>query len=326
MKKYEHEQDNEIKRFLKTTSTPSREQIFNFYYKYFLHPDHETEFTNKVARNAIEIGYKDFIKLSTGKKFHFLRALGKLLDAALTLKIWEFQLSRDDASWYWKGSLPSYYLSLSHLIEPLETIRSEMGLVDKKYLYEKIMCVEGSTEYDFLKTIQLSTAYLYFEFPIYNYEGKGDIQNLVHFIKEKNRQAIKVCISYDKDNHADSFIKNIKSKCKINKVFGFKKDFESSFPPKILKDALEYYISKYVKEARIIDINDIINLLAQKESFLKLFNSKFNVKINKPKLGRILGQIVSKILSGHWNEIFNEEKNANFDYEIFKFLKFIVRS
>ena len=136
MSYWELEQDRAIKNFLKNNKNPSKEDLFNLFYENFLHPDLETEFTHKVARNVIEISYDYYLKLSFKKKFHFLRALGKLFDVALSMKIWEFQLSREDASWYWKG-VPTYFLTLSHLTEPLETLRNEIGIVDKKRLYSK---------------------------------------------------------------------------------------------------------------------------------------------------------------------------------------------
>lgn len=124
--------------------------MFNLFYENFLHPDLETDFTHKVTRNVIKISYDYYLKLSFKKKFHFLRALGKLFDVALSMKIWEFQLSRDDASWYWKA-IPTYFLTLTHLIEPLEILRQEIGIVDKNPLYSKIVCIEGDTENNFKK-------------------------------------------------------------------------------------------------------------------------------------------------------------------------------
>jgi len=74
-------------------------------------------------------------------------------------------------------------------------------------------------------------------------------------------------ISYDKDRQSNSFTKNIKKKCKVEKFFGFKKDFESSFPPKILKYAIECYIEKYTKSKIELTIKDIENLFLEQQPF-----------------------------------------------------------
>lgn len=323
MNYYELEQDKTIRIFLKDFSNPTKDDIFILFHSHFIHPDIETEFLNKITKNAIDVSYHYFVSLSYNKKFHFLRALVKLIDSALSLKIWEFQLSRKDAIRYWKD-IPTYFLALTHLVEPLESLRHEMGLVERKHLYEKIVCVEGESEDSFIRTLYLTTKYVYLGFPIYNYKGKGERQNLVHFINEKNRQGIRVYLSYDTDRQSDSFIKNIKNKCKIEKTFGFTQDFESSFPPGILKHALESYIKWYTKLELILNEKDIAELLSHQESFLKLFNQKYNVTINKVKLGEILGKIMAGVLCRHWDDVFNKPQKAPFNYEIFKFLKYLV--
>ena len=164
-----------------------------------------------------------------------------------------------------------------------------------------------------------------FDFSVYNYQGKGEIKNLIHFIKEKNRQGIRVFISYDRDRQSNSFNKNIKKKCKVEKIFGFKKDFESSFPPKILKYTIEDYIKRYTKSKIKPSINDIEGLLAKPQPFLKSFMEKYQIQINKTKLGNILGKVMADVVNQHWNEIFNKkDKKKIFNFEIFEFLKFLI--
>lgn len=322
---YELDQDKVIRKFIKDYPHPSKDDLFNLFYNHFLHPDIETEFTHKVAKNAIELAYSYYLTLSNNKRFHFLRALGKLFDSALSIKIWEFQLSRDDASRWWKGAESTFILGSTHLVESLEVVRREMGIVQRKNLFEKIVCVEGQSEFSFINTFYLATRYANFDFSVHNYQGKGEIQNLVHFIKEKNRQGIKVLLSYDKDRQSNSFINGVKKKCTIAKDFGFAKDFEGSFPPKILKYALDEYIKKYTKQKLTIALQDIADLQSGTAPFLVLFKKKFNISINKVKLGKILGDVMAGIVYNHWSEIFNDKKKqTKFNYEIFKFLKFLM--
>jgi len=325
MSYFELNKDKVIKYFIKSNKQPSEEDLFNIFYDYFLHPDLETEFTHKVARNIIKITYKYYLALSEKKKFHFLRAIGKLLDVSLSMKEWEFQLSRNDASWFWKG-FPTYFISLTHITKTLEELRYEMSIVDKKCLHSKIICVEGETEFNFLRILYLTTKFSSFDFSIYNYKGKGEIQNLNHFIKEKNRQGIMVYISYDSDKKSKSFINKIKSKCRVEKFFGFEKDFESSFPPRVLELALKDYIKRYNKSNHIsVDIKVIKDLLKQPQPFIKAFEQKYIVKINKVKLSSILAKVMADIIFHYWNKIFNEKnKEKFFTYEVFKFLKFLI--
>ena len=326
MKYWELEQNKAIEEFLKDITTPTKEDLFRFFEYHFLHPDHETEFTHKVAKNIIEISFDYFSTLPKEKKPRFLRALGKLFDVALSLKIWEYQLSRDDASWYWSG-LPAYFLSLASLAEPLEDMRRELGEVDTANLHEKVVCVEGDTEFNFIKNIQLLTRFIHLDFQVYTYGCKGEANNLAHFIKEKNRQGLKVFVVYDKDGREKSFVNKIKKRSQVEDFFAFSRDFESAFPPEILTAALNDYLTRYVEGSVPFIPDDVQGLLDDKESFIKALEKKHGISISKPKLGTILGVAMSVILERRWNEIFNSEvASENYDYEIFEFVKFLVES
>jgi len=71
MSYWELEQDKAIKDFLRDNRNPSKEGLFNLFYENFLHPDLETEFTHKVAKNVIEISYDYYLKLPARKDFIF---------------------------------------------------------------------------------------------------------------------------------------------------------------------------------------------------------------------------------------------------------------
>jgi hypothetical protein len=152
MKLFQLEQDKSIRAYLKKNKHSKRE-LFDFFQNHFIHPDIEVKFTTKVVKNIIAITHEYYLSLSMRKKFHFLRALGKLFYIALSIKIWESNLSRDDADWYWRG-YPTYFVTLDYLIEPLEIMRSEMSLVDKGRSHPTIVLVEGESEYNFISTMQ----------------------------------------------------------------------------------------------------------------------------------------------------------------------------
>lgn len=318
----EKEQDKAIKRFI-TGNNNSKKQLFQFLQDFFVHPDLEVEFTDRVTKNMVEITHSYYLSLPRSKKLHFLKAVGNLLEVALSMKIWEFSLSRNDAAWFWGGT-PTFFQSITHLTKPLENIRYQMGLVDQRKTHNKVLLVEGDAEHSFMSTIRDVTGAANFDVELKNYKGKGNVQNLVYYIKEKNRQGVRVLLTYDKDASSTNFVKKVrKRKCKLGKTFGFRKDFEGAFPPLFLKTALETYMRRYCDSRKSLDVKLIRRILRRSMPFIKSFENEYNVGISKAKLGIILGEIMSDVLDRFWNDIFNKKKRQ-FSSEIFKFLKFVM--
>lgn len=320
----ENKTDKTIRKFVRQ-GKDSKSDVLEFIHYYFLHPDLERDYTEKVARNIIEVSHSYYRTLSKIKKFHFLRAIVNLLDIALSLKFWEYQLSRNDASWYWKG-IPTYFSSITHLVEPLENIRFDIGTIDKHRMYKKVILVEGESEFNFLSRIQDVTKASNLDFEIHNYEGKGNIQNLIQYIRLRNRKGIKIILTYDEDRNLSSFKKKLKNKnCRVQGNFGFRKDFEHSFPPQFMKAALDNYYKRYCKEVFPLQTDDIKRLRRRKESLLFILDNENSVSISKPKLATILGQFMGQLLLRYWNEIVNE-KNKRFNAEIYRFANFIIKN
>ena len=323
MKIYELEQDRAIRRFIRKNKD-SKEELSNFFRDHFLSPFVEVEYTNKVANNIINITHSYYLSLSKQKKFHFLKVLGKLFDVALLIKIWEPILSGDGSEKFWRDQ-PTFFLRLNRLTEHLEVMRHQISLVDKRHVHSKIILVEGESEYNFLNAMQEKTIIANLDFPIYNYKGKNNVQNLVHYIKEKNRQGIKVLLTYDTDGQTDNFLERLKkNKCKIEDTFGFVRDFESSFPPKFFKFALENYIKRYCSSELRLNIADIRRLLKKPPPVVVSFKQEYGINISKAKLGLILGRIMINVIERHWNDIFYRKKKS-YEAEIYKFLDFVIR-
>jgi len=322
VKIFELEQDRAIRQFLRE-SRHSKDDLRNFFRDHFLHPDLEVEFTNRVLKNVIDVTHPYYMTLSRTKRFHFLKALGKLFDVALWLKLWEYYLSREDADWFWRG-VPTYFMTLTGLIEPLETMRREMSSVDTRRVHSKVVLLEGESEHNFISVMQEISSLGNLDFPIHDYKGKGNVQNLVQYIKEKNRQGVKVFLTYDKDGRADTFLNKLKKRrCKLHGTFGFTRDFESSFPPGILKSALETYVKRYRGRHVELEVSVIRKLLKRRKPFVVSFEEEYGLQVNKAKLAVLLGRIMIDIIELHWNDIFNWKKKA-FGAEIYRFLKFIV--
>jgi hypothetical protein len=107
---------------------------------------------------------------------------------------------------------------------------------------------EGESEAAFIRSIQLRSTVLNFDFEVHVYGGKGTRKNLVHYILEKNRQGIRVdlCLDFDGQSQSTSFLDKLKQQsCAIQSDFGFKRDFESAFPPEILHAALAEYFRRF---------------------------------------------------------------------------------
>lgn len=318
MKNYEIHRNVALKQFVKNKCV-SKDELYNFLDRHYLHPDYEREFTEQVARNAVNITHSFYLTLPQKERIHFLNALGTLCELSLSMKRWEFLLSRDDASWFWKDR-PTYFLSMDHMIDPLETIRRELNIIDKRQVLRKIILVEGESEYNFIKTLYEITGYSNLEFHIHNYKGKGNLRNLVQYVQEKNRQAIKVILITDNDGI--TFVETLKkNKCKFEHIFSFSKDFENSFPPPILKQAIDNYINHYCNTEIMVSIEDIRKLKRKKRAFTKAFKENYNIELSKPKFANILGKIMAIIISYRPNGKYNHEKSR---LEIFRFIRFLM--
>lgn len=316
--------DRHIEDFLRT-GNETEASLFNFFEEHVLHPDHEVEFTHCVAKNIIKIVHPLYTSLPRKKRFHLLKAIAKLFDVCLAMKAWEFQLSRDDAAWFWNG-YPLFFSSLASLTYPLEVMRHEIGQVGKGRISHRILLVEGPSEENFVRALQLLTRFGSLDFPIFAYRGKDQIQNLIHFIREKNRQGVLVYLTFDKDRQSDAFLRRITRSCKVEKRFGFKRDFESSFDPAMIADASNIYIRRYTKQKLTLTTGDIQVLLAENKPFSKSLEERFSVSIKKPIFGGILGELIAAVLNNHWNEIMNKRRTKRmFRYEIYTFLNFLVK-
>lgn len=324
MKILELEQDKAIEAFLKR-GKHSRADLRDFFRNHFLLTGVEVEFMSRVINNVIDVSHGYYLSLSKPKRYHFLKALGKLFHVALVIKEWEHSLSMDNADRFWR-EMPTYFMNLVRLTEPLEAMRREISLVDKRRVHDKVVLLEGEAEFNFINVMQELTTIANLDFPTHNYQGKGNIQNLAHYIREKNRQGIKVLLTYDEDGHHESFLRKLTTqKCRLEDDFGFTKDFENSFPPQILKLALEDYVRRHCNLRLEFDVAVIRKLLKRRRPFILCFKEESGIDVSKAKLAIILGEIMINQLERHWNDIFYLRKRA-FGAEIYRFLNFIIRS
>jgi len=56
-----------------------------------------------------------------------------------------------------------------------------------------------------------------------------------------------------------------------------------------------------------LTIKDIENLFLEQQPFLKSFKEKYQMQINKRKLGNILGKVMASVVDRYWNEILTKD-------------------
>jgi len=297
-----------------------KDEIAEFLIKNLVHAGLYADYGRQVVQNLVDITYEYFTSLEEQhQRAHFLRVLIKLTWIAFSLKRWAFNLSRKDAAKEYANA-PLFFAYLTNLTDPLESIRRELAEVDRGLLIKRLILVEGSSEASFLETIQLSSDLLNFDFDVYSFGGKGNITNLVHLIKEKNRQGIRVDLSYDLDGKSDDFQRKLAAQCKVETWFAFTRDFESAFPSRILSEAANRYLNRFTKSDAQVTPEQMEVLLRDPLPFVDALGRDLRVKIRKPKFGAILAELAwaDDVL---FRELTGQEPSTN---EISRFMRFVM--
>jgi hypothetical protein len=297
--------------------------LFQFFQEHAIHPDYYVDFTERVARNVINLSESYFRELDANKQVHFLIAVSKLLDFALAMKIWEAELGSNETVARWKD-IPLFFVMVFQAIESLQSMRREIAYLEPLYT-NKVICLEGETESMFIRTLQLSSRATWLDFSTYTYRGKGEIMHLVHLLKDNKNKGARIYLVYDTDGKANAFLKRLTQECELDAIFGFKRDFEGSFPPDILCSAIQEYALKYTRKSLMISPEEVETWLTQNAGFLYVTGKKLNIEFNKPKFGIILADLIARQIEEFWGPIMNNEPSGVFQrYEIHDFLKFLV--
>jgi hypothetical protein len=175
----------------------------------------------------------------------------------------------------------------------------------------------------FIRSIQLRSTVLNFDFGIHVYGDRGGLKNLIHYVAEKNRQGVRVDLSvdYDSQSQSKSFVEKLTASCSIRSVFWFGRDFEAAFPPELLHAAVQEYLRLFAKlSPELARLTDVQMLLTDQKPFALAFEDKFGLSISKPKLGTILGEIVLG-MGAIWEGIVIRSSDCS---EIAKFVRFLM--
>ena len=291
----------------------------SFFQEHYSTPQPHVEYMAQVVGNMVQITSGYYFSLPRDKRASFLKCLANVFKVALAMKAWETRLTAVDATKQLSGK-PLFFASLAEMIQPLESIQKGLQEIDAKLPLRRVLLVEGASESNFIQTIQMNSTVMNFDFSVYVYSGKGEANNLVHYIRELNRQGVRVDLSYDSDRQAASFLEKLDRSCTIQSRFGFKSDFEGSFPAGILFAALLEYLRRYQQATIVLTQSDVESLLADRKPFIFGFEEKFGLGISKPKLGAILGETVLQN-GALWDAVFKTSSQAS---EIAEFLRFVM--
>jgi hypothetical protein len=199
-----------------------------------------------------------------------------------------------------------------------------LSLIDRWSAAQKLLLVEGESEIEFLRGLQGFTGASNFDFDIYCYNGKGNVRNLEHYIKEQNRRGVRVLLSYDRDGGDSTFAQRLKGKgCRLAGHFGFKKDLESAFPDDLLQSALDEYLFR-IKYRLPISVSGLRRSRLASIPFLRAVEEEHAIQVKKPLFAAILGDTVGMELLDKWDVVFNNTPTRSLP-EIYRFLKFVMR-
>lgn len=299
------------------------EALETFLLSHYAAPHADSEYLSRVVKNVVAISGSYYLSLSKEKRLSFLKCIANLLKVVFAIKAWEPRFSAVDASQKQAGK-PLFFASLTELIAPLESIQKGLQEIDGELPIRRVVLVEGESEQAFIRSIQLHSTVLNFDFEVYVYGGKGTLKNLVHYILEKNRQGIRVdlCVDFDGQVQSKSFLEKLgQHSCAIQRAFGFTRDFEAAFPPELLHSGLLQYLRLYTTlDPTAVTESETRAFLADQRPFVLAFETKFSVSISKPKLGTILGEIVLGT-GAIWEGVVNTSSQCS---EIAQFVRFLM--
>jgi hypothetical protein len=299
------------------------EALESFLLSHYATPHPQAEYLTRVVNNMVAITRDYYFSLPKQKRLSFLKCITNVFKVVFAMKIWELRFSAFDAVKQ-QASKPLFFASLAELIGPLEAIQKGLQEIDAELPLRRVVLVEGETEEAFIRAVQLRSTVLNFDFAVHVYGGKGTLENLVHYITEKNRQGIRVdlCVDYDGQSQSKSFVEKLSQQsCAIQSVFGFRRDFEASFPPELLHAGLQEYLRIFTKlDPTVVTLPEVEALLASQKPFVLAFEERFGVSVSKPKLGTILGEIVLGA-GAIWEGVVNTSSECS---EVARFVRFLM--
>lgn len=271
----------------------SQEELAAFLHRWAAHPDHYTEFTARVVTNLSALNTNLLSELGLVKRFHLVKALCLAVEIAFSMKQWEYMLGRKDGAWYW-NNYGLFFSTLHCLIPSLNSLQKHISEIGVGFA-GRIVCLEGPSEHSFLELLHLGSRLMHFDHQYFVYGGKGALQNLVYYVKDKNDKGVRVDLAYDGDSNFSDQIEKLQQQVTISKVFRFDRDFEASFPHEVLAAACTEYLNRFKQESKAISVEDVGVLLESPKPFVKAAEQKYAISISKPTLGELLAVEVLRL-------------------------------
>jgi hypothetical protein len=249
------------------------EALESFLLSHYAAPHPHADYLMQIVKNMVAITGDYYFSLPREKRLSFLTCMANVFKTVFAMKIWESRLSAVDAVKQQSGK-PLFFAPLTELIGPLEAIQKGLQEIDAELPFRRVMLVEGETEEAFIRSIQLHSTVLNFDFAVYIYEGKGSLKNLVHYVAEKNTQGIRVDLSVDYDGRSQSksFIEKLTQSCARSRAFlGLGVISRSPFRPKYYTRAFRntcVFIPSWVPR-RSQRISDVRTRMFASDRFLR---------------------------------------------------------
>ena len=250
--------------------TVSGDGLKQFLREWGAHPDYETDYIDRVVESLVDLNLEYYQTLSPEARADHLQVLVKAVEIAFQMKRWESNLLGKD---YWQG-YPLFFAGLSGVIEDLEAIRRHASALTPIFT-SRVVLVEGDSEASFIDTLQRATGLIDLRFEVFVLNGSGALQSLGPYSVEKRRSGMKLYLCFDADGNmkaAKQRAAKLETTLSPSGIFLFERDFESSFPPDLIAEALNHY-DRRLRRPQSWSSSQVEELLQDPRPLIKVLES-----------------------------------------------------
>ena len=283
---FRDQQNEAISKFIQV-ETVSGDILKRFLREWGAHPDYEVDYIDRVIESLVDLNLEFYLTLTPEARADHLKALVKTVEIAFRMKRWEWDLLRKE---YWQG-YPLFFAGLSGMIDDLETIQRHAANLTPIFT-PRVILVEGQSEAEFIEVLQVATGLIDLRFQVFVMNGSGALGNLGPYAAEKRRTGTKLYISFDADGNqtgAKQKAAKFEKTYSPSGIFFFERDFESSFPPDLIAEALNRYDMR-LSRPQSWTTSQVEELLRVSQSLVKTLESETGTSFNKRLLGGLLGE------------------------------------
>ena len=223
-------------------------------------------------------------------------------------------IDSDYLNWMGKDLARREFGFISHLRVYLDRFVSEFKELEEFRARGIWVAVEGQTEKSFLERLRELGFYTIYLSGVETYHGKGNATPTKFrlYVKSLQERGYSVVVQGDTDGSKKHRLERFATEGLVSAsaIFSFPKDFEGSFPPKILHYALQ--LAGYN-----VPLEWLEKVMSRPSHppIIRIIESKVGQPINKVRLGKYLAEIIAY----NWGKIYDKYK----DNEIVRWLFFL---